>query len=259
MRILLTNDDGVKAPGLWAAARVLKEIGQVIIVAPDREQSGIGTAITLHQPLRVSEVHPQLRGIKAYAVEGTPSDSVTLGLEMLIKEKVDLLVSGINMGSNLGEDVLLSGTVAAAIQGYFREIPSIAVSVTSLKDVLYGPAALVTKHLVQAIAENALPKPLLLNVNLPNLPLDKIEGLEVTVLSNRVYKDTIEEGDDGRRKYYWIKLNRPAQEIVEGTDVWAIRNNRISITPLHTNLTATEEVSSWRGLSPEIFERLKNR
>ena len=257
MRILLTNDDGINAPGLWAAAKALKEVGKVIVVAPDREQSGIGTAVTLHQPIRVFEVRPQIRGVKTYAVQGTPSDSVIVGLETLIKGNVDLLVSGINQGANLGEDIVLSGTVSAALQGYFRKIPSLALSVTALRDVKYGPAALLAKSLAQSVGEDTLPRPILLNVNLPNLALDEIEGIEVTELGHRVYRDTINEGHDGRHKYYWIKLDRPVREVVEGSDVWAVRNKRISITPLHTLLATLEQLDPWRRLSQELFNSLK--
>ena len=152
MRILVTNDDGISAPGLWRLAETLSGIGQVIVVAPDRDQSGIGTARTLLEVVRVQEVASRTEGVPAYAVQGTPADYVILATEALSTEPFDLVVSGINAGANLGLDVFVSGTVGAALQGYFRGKPSTAVSVTSLTDVLYDVAADVTLWLAEAMA-----------------------------------------------------------------------------------------------------------
>ncbi|MBF8267101.1 MAG: surE, partial [Dehalococcoidia bacterium] len=190
MKILVTNDDGIYAPGLWAAVEALRAVGEVVVVAPDREQSGAGTAISLNHPVRVTEVTPLAEGVKAYAVEGTPADSAILALESLIEDKkVDLVVSGINQGANLGNDIFISGTVGAALQGFFRGIPSIAISVAALKDVHFAPAALVVRLLAQDVADGKLTVPLLLNVNLPNQPLEKIKGVSLTHLGRRTYMD----------------------------------------------------------------------
>ncbi|MDP6495803.1 MAG: 5'/3'-nucleotidase SurE, partial [Dehalococcoidia bacterium] len=180
MKILAINDDGIYSPGLWAAVEALKDFANVTVVAPDREQSGVGTAITLSQLIRATEVVPLVSGVHAYAVEGTPSDSAIVALESLIEEPVDLVVSGINKGSNMGNDVFISGTMGAALQGFFRDIPALAVSVAALRDVQFGPAAQVVRLLAQAVAEGKLAPPLLLNVNLPNLPLEKIRGVSLT-------------------------------------------------------------------------------
>ena len=239
MRILVTNDDGVYAEGLWAVVETLKEVGDVVVVAPDREQSGVGTAITLNQPVRATEVQPLISGVTTYAVEGTPGDSAILALESLIEEPVDLVVSGINRGANMGNDVLISGTMGAAFQGFFRGIPAIAVSVAALKEVYFGPAALVAKLLAQGVAEGTLKAPLLLNVNAPNQPMEKIKGVSLTQLGRRTYMDVVKEGDDGRRKYYWITRDKPGWVMEKGLDIWSIRRRRISITPIHTNLIAT--------------------
>ena len=152
LRILVTNDDGISAPGLWRLAETLSELGQVVVVAPDRDQSGIGTARTLREVVRVDEVASRIEGVPAYAVQGTPADGVILATEALSTEPFDLVVSGINAGANLGLDVFVSGTVGAALQGYFRGMPSIAVSVASLTDVLYDVAADVTLWLAEAMA-----------------------------------------------------------------------------------------------------------
>ncbi|MSQ13799.1 MAG: 5'/3'-nucleotidase SurE [Dehalococcoidia bacterium] len=245
MRILLTNDDGVHAPGIRAAAEALREIADVLVCAPDREQSGTGTSVSLQHPVRVSELAPIAPGVPTYTVEGTPCDAAIIALESLRPGQVDLVVSGINCGSNLGEDVLVSGTVGAALQGYFRGIPSIAISVASLTDVLYEPAGVLLKALVKELdvrgLSKVLPKssdrPLLLNVNLPNLPREKLADVQITRLGRRAYADVVKEGHDGRRKWFWVTRDKPVWELVEGTDVWAVRNQHVSVTPLHTDLT----------------------
>jgi 5'-nucleotidase len=238
LKILAINDDGIYSPGLWAAVEALKDFANVTVVAPDREQSGVGTAITLSQLIRATEVVPLVSGVHAYAVEGTPSDSAIVALESLIEEPVDLVVSGINKGSNMGNDVFISGTMGAALQGFFRDIPALAVSVAALTDVQFGPAAQVVRLLAQAVAEGKLAPPLLLNVNLPNLPLEKIRGVSLTHLGRRTYMDVVKKGDDGRRNYYWIARERPGWVMEKGLDIWAVRRQRISITPLHTDLTS---------------------
>ena len=258
MRILLTNDDGVHAPGLWYAADALKEFGEVIICVPDREQSGIGTAITLHQPVRLNEVLPYIPGITTYAVEGTPSDAVILALETLLDGEIDLVVSGINQGANLGWDMLISGTVAAALQGYFRGINSMAISVTALVDVPYRPATLLLTTLVPRLMEAALPNPFLLNVNLPKKSVEEIEGIQVTRTARAVYLDQVQESDDARRPYYWISRSRPNPDSPEeGTDVAAIRGNRISITPLQTDLSSYGHMSDYQEVTGHLLETLK--
>lgn len=254
MKILVTNDDGIYAPGLWAAVEALKGMGDVVVVAPDREQSGVGPSVTLHSPVRSVEVVPPLEGIHTYAVEGTPADSVIVALEALV-EKVDLLVSGINSGFNLGEDVLVSGTVGAVLQGYFRGIPSLAVSVGSLHATDFRAATLVLAALAQEVAEGGLPKSVLLNVNLPPVAPNQIKGIDVTRLARRKYADTVRQGDDGKRKYYWITRTRPAWEVEEGTDVWSVRHRRVSLTPLQTDMTAAASLTAMAGL-PERLQQL---
>ncbi len=206
------------------------------MVAPDREQSGVGTAITLNEPLRAMEIKPIVEGVKTYAVEGTPADCTILALETLLDEKVDLVVSGINRGANLGNDMLISGTMGAAFQGFFRDIPAFALSVAALKDVHYQTAALVGKMLAQAVERGDLESPLLLNVNVPNQPMDKIKGISLTKIGRRTYMDVVKEDDDGRRKYYWITRDKPGWVMEKGLDIWAIRRKRVSITPIHSDL-----------------------
>ena len=241
MKILITNDDGVESPGLWAAVDALKGTGDIYVAAPDREQSGVGTALTLHIPIRAKEITPLVeKGVgemKAYAIEGTPGDSCVLGLEKLVGP-VDLVVSGINQGANVGEDVLISGTVGAALQGHLRGYPSIAISVASVRNTRYDVAASLLESLGKQMADGKTLPPSLINVNLPNEPRDRIKGLKVTTLGARSYGENIKDGTDGRRSYYWIsrdKFLNPLQE--ENSDSKALKENFVSVTPLRITLT----------------------
>jgi 5'-nucleotidase len=238
LKILVSNDDGIRAKGLWALAESLRQVGDVVVVAPDREQSAISSAITLHQPVRVAKVSRSLtRGIEAYAIEGTPADSVILSLGMLLKGEVDMVFSGINEGINLGNDVFLSGTVGAALQGYFQGLPAVALSVEHEDEVHFEAAARMAGLLAERLTAAKISGGILLNVNLPNLPVAQIEGVEVTRLARRSYVDSIEEGHDGKRNYYWIVRGSPEWQVEEGTDIWAIERKRVSITPLQGDLT----------------------
>jgi 5'-nucleotidase len=238
LQILITNDDGVHADGLWALAKELKEIGKVTVAAPDRDQSGSGTAVTLRQPLRLKEVKAPIGGIQAYSVEGTPGDSVILAIRHAIKDKIDLVVSGINEGPNLGNDVFISGTIGAALQGYFYGIPAIAISVAAFTGLKFELAARIARKLAEGFQNKHLPQKLLLNVNVPNLETERIEGIEITRLGDRSFTDRIDQGHDGKRDYYWITRGVPEWSVVPGTDVWALEQNRISVTsfPDHENL-----------------------
>lgn len=236
MKILVTNDDGILAEEMWALVRELKSIARVVVVAPDREQSAIGTAVTLSHPLRVRKVRPLLPGVEAYSVEGTPADSVILALENLTKDKIDLVISGINQGLNVGSDVLISGTVGAALQGFLRGFPVLAVSMSQSENPYLDDAARVAASLAEKIATNALPSSVFLNVNLPNLPLAEIKGISVTCLAGESHIDTVEEGHDGKRKYYWLVRQRADRSHGDTTDIWAVEQGNISITPLHNYL-----------------------
>ena len=238
MKILITNDDGIFAEGLWALVKELRNIAQVIVVAPDREQSAVGTAVTLWQPLRIRKVKPVVPEVETYAIEGTPSDSVILALGNLVKGKVDLVISGINVGLNLGNDVLISGTVGAALQGYLRGFPAIAISVSSGDDFYLDGAAKVAALLVGKIGSNILPPNIFLNVNMPELLPSKIKGVKVTRLATASHIDTVEEGHDGRREYYWLKRQNLDENRDVSTDMGAIELGNISITPLHTYLNS---------------------
>jgi len=234
VRILVTNDDGINAAGLWVVAQNLCALGEVVVVAPDRDQSGIGTSRTLLQALRVTDVEPRTGVTIAKSVQGTPSDCVILATETLFDRSFDLVVSGINPGANLGLDVLDSGTFGGAMRGFFRNIPSIAVSVTSLTNVRYDLASHVTTELARTLFEKSMTQPMIFNVNVPNIASNQIEQVEITKLGPKAYLESVERRSDGRRTHYWIHHNKPiGDHAEEGTDIWAVRHNRISITPVN--------------------------
>jgi 5'-nucleotidase len=258
LRILVTNDDGITARGLWALVRELRRVAEVVVVAPDRDQSGIGTAVTLHHPVRVSPVPPEATRVESYAVEGTPADTVILALKTLLKDKkIDMVFSGINEGSNLGNDVLISGTVSAALQGYFYGLPSVAISVAAIKRVRFDVAARFAALVAQQVAAGDMSQKFLFNINLPNLPLPKIHGVEVTRLGERSYMDNIKAGHDGKRKYYWIVRGKPDWIEVKGTDIWALGQNKISITPLHSDLSSQDQLKPLGKTITALFQDLK--
>jgi len=234
MKILVTNDDGILAPGLWALVRELKNMAQVAVVAPDREQSATGTSVTLRQPLRVQPVEPPVPGIEAYSVEGTPGDCVILALEKLVSN-IGMVISGINNGLNLGEDVLISGTVGAALQGYLRGLPAIAMSVAEAKSPYVEDAARLASLLARRISANHLPTNVFLNVNYPTLPLSDIPGIRITRLASKSHIDTVDEGHDGKREYYWLIRKKKVASSNGKTDIGAIEEGYVSISALAVN------------------------
>ncbi len=257
MKILVTNDDGIFAQGLWALVKELRNIAQVVVVAPDREQSAIGTAVTLRQPLRAQKMRSVVPGVETYSVEGTPADSVILALGKLVKNKIDLVVSGINHGANLGDDVLISGTVGAALQGYLHGLPAVAISVAFGDNLYLDNAAKLAALLVKKIDNNALPTNIFLNVNLPNLPLAKIRGAKVTRLASDSHTDTVEESHDGRRRYYWLIRQEISKDTDKKTDIWAIEQGNISITPLYTRLLNKPSPPIPNNLCSDLLRELR--
>jgi 5'-nucleotidase len=252
LQILLTNDDGIYAEGLSALRTALLEVGDVTVVAPERPRSASGHAITLHKPLRATKVRLPWGG-EGFAASGTPSDCVVLGIFALM-ERCDLVVAGINLGPNLGEDLTYSGTVSAAMEGAICGKPSIAVSVADYEFPDYGPAARFTAQLVRQVRENNLPADMLLNVNVPNLPEHELLGVEITRQGKRRYEGRVERRLDPRgRPYYWL-----GGEIIEGfdgagSDGEAIQQGKISVTPLHLDLTSyplAEALHTWKLVVP---------
>lgn len=311
LKILLTNDDGIHATGLWAAARSLAAVGEVAVVAPDREQSGVGAAMTLHAPLfahsapaeeylrqhapgdwwspRAADAVPEpmafdrpggtpgnrpgdrlgdtpgdalvdrlampAHPISAWAVQGTPADACILALEQLVTPRPDLVVSGINRGSNLGWDVMVSGTVGAAVQGFVRGYPTIAISVGSVQAPRYDLAASLVAELARRLGAAASGSTVgvapggtagaapacFLNVNVPNEPAGRIAGIRVTRLGGRAYGESVRAEESFGQRRYWISRNRPVLAGGEGSDIAAHRGNYITVTPLGMALAAPEE------------------
>ena len=261
MNILITNDDGIDAPGLWALAEELRRIARVLIVAPDREQTGVGTSITLHQPLIVKKVKSAITGVESYSTEGTPADSIIVGMRMLWQNKVDMVISGINEGPNLGKDILVSGTVGAALQAHNCGLPALAVSVAAIENINFDVAARLAALISKKVASGKLPQSILLNINLPNLPLAELKGIDITRLGNSGYTEDFAVNKvaghyDARRIYCWITPVATDLKEEQGTDIWALRNNRISITPIDNTMTSREEPQSLPGICNWLSKQL---
>ena len=257
MKILVSNDDGIKAEGLWALVKELRKVGQVVVVAPHQEQSGVGTAISLKRAIRVNRVESGLAGVEAYSVEGTPADSVIIGLRSLFAGEIDLVVSGINRGSNMGHDVVVSGTLGAAIQGYLHDVPSMAVSLNGYDEELhFEPSARVAALLATLIRDGMLSEHLLLNVNLPNLPLHELEGIEITNQSQQSYCDAVEH-DENDKECYHIRRIPDLGTGLQGHDLWALQRNRISITPLLDGSSPSSLQYRLQELAPSLLHKLK--
>lgn len=238
MEILLTNDDGIYSEGIQVLRKQLEKIAKVTIIAPDRERSTIGHAMTLRKPLRINEVN--INGdYLGYSIDGTPVDCVIMGLlEIMKNSKPDMVVSGINRGPNLGDDIIYSGTVSAAMEGAMRNVPSLAVSIAAYENFKFESAALVTKNIVSHLMKDNLPSNLILNINVPNIDYDKIEGIVVTRHGKRVYQDEIKIIHDPQgTTHYWLGGDLPEGKIEPDTDFEAIYHHKVSITPLSLDLT----------------------
>lgn len=243
MLILVTNDDGIQSPGIATLAESLSAIGRVVVVAPDRERSAVGHSLTLHSPLRAEEVRPDV-----FAADGTPTDCVNLGIHGLIAERPDLVVSGINRGGNLGDDITYSGTVAAAMEATLMGVPAFAVSLESgpFQAADFAESARIATALAKTMLERGLPPDTLLNVN---VPAGTPRGIRMTRQGKRIYGDVVVENVDPRgRKYYWIGGGELGFHNVEGTDFHAVHANLVSITPLHLDLTnyrSFDDLAAW--------------
>ncbi len=240
MKILISNDDGIHARGIQALAKALSAEHEVYVVAPDRERSAMGHALTLHEPVKVQAYDFPFPVAKAYSIGGTPSDCVKLALNALLDVKMDAMVSGINHGPNLGSDVIYSGTVSAALEGAIYGLPSIAVSLVNgydkQMDFSHG-AAFIADFLPKALAMG-IPAKSVLNVNIPAVPLDQFKGAKICDLGTRMYTDSYERRLDPRGGiYYWLAGEVIETDAGEHSDVEAIRQHYVSITPVHYNLT----------------------
>ncbi len=244
MRILLSNDDGYQAPGLNCLAEALRETNEIHVVAPERDRSGASNSLTLDYPLR-----PRRADNGFVFVDGTPTDCVHLAVTGLLKEEPDIVISGINSGANLGDDVIYSGTVAAAMEGRFLGLPAIAVSLVMAREAHFETAAAVVKALLERMPFNPRPADTILNINVPDLPLSSLKGIEVTRLGHRHKAEPVVRTLDPRgRPVYWVGPPGGEQDAGPGTDFHAVRCGLISVTPLQVDLTrhaALEMTASW--------------
>jgi 5'-nucleotidase len=252
LRILISNDDGINAPGIRALAERLSRDSdnEVYVVAPDRERSATGHCLTLHKPLRVQVEDLPGKVKKAWSTTGTPSDSVKLAVSQLLPDKPDLVISGINNGPNLGSEILYSGTVAAAMEAAFMGLPSIAVSLFWGENRRFDVAAEFISRLVHTVPDMKMRERSLLNINVPNLPFEEIEGVSVTEAGIRLYDDRFEKREDPRGKsYYWLTGHAVDTHEADTSDVHAVLNKRISITPVVFNMTDHQAITRLSALS----------
>lgn len=244
MRILISNDDGYQAPGIRALAAALSRHGDITVVAPDRDRSGASNSLTLDSPIRAT-VMPD--GV--IRVEGTPTDCVHLAITGLLEQEPDIVVSGINAGANMGDDVIYSGTVAAATEGRFLGLPAIAVSLAAHQPRHYETAARVAAELLVRLCRDPLPADTILNVNVPDLPYEELSGFEATRLGHRHKAEPVIKAQDPRgRPIYWVGPAGAEQDAGPGTDFHAVRRGYVSITPIQVDLTryeALDKVAGW--------------
>ncbi|OGO35751.1 MAG: 5'/3'-nucleotidase SurE [Chloroflexi bacterium RBG_16_56_8] len=238
--ILVTNDDGVDAPGLLALKQGLESLGEIVVVAPDRNWSASGHTKTMHKPLRITSV--TLRdGSCAFATDGAPTDCVAVVMLGFSKEKPALVVSGINPGGNLAHDLTYSGTVAAAMEGAINNVPSIAVSINAnhADNIDFTPAAEYAARIARRVLTEGLPPDTFLNVNVPAIPIEQIRGVRITRLGKRIYRDALVVRQDPQGKtYYWIGGEPPSGVVEDGTDFGALADQYVSITPVHMDMTS---------------------
>ncbi len=242
MRILVSNDDGYQAEGIKQLTKTLSEIAEVVVVAPNENKSAASSSLTIGKPLEPIQIDENI-----FAIDATPSDCVHLALCGFLKKSIDLVVTGINFGANLGDDVIYSGTVAGAIEGRFLGLPSIAISLTGWRCEHFETAAIIAKRLVEKIEKAPLSHNTIINVNVPDVPIEEIKGIKSTRLGNRhMSEPSIQDQSDP--SLYWIGENGPEADNGEGTDFYAVTNNFVSVTPLQIDLTKYSEVkqvSDW--------------
>lgn len=246
MRILLSNDDGYFSPGLEVLAKALAGLAEVTVVAPERDRSGASNSLTLDRPLMLRKAPSGF-----YFVNGTPTDCVHLAVTGMLDELPDMVVSGINLGANMGDDTVYSGTVAAATEGYLLGVPSIAISLDSRSGKNLATAGKVARDLVERFIEQGMGTPVLLNVNVPDVPLEELAGIEVTRLGKRHKAEAVIKMKTPRNETcYWVGAAGAAQDAGDGTDFHAVNSRRVSITPLQIDLTHNQQlplVRSWLG------------
>ena len=243
MKILISNDDGYRAPGIVALAKELSEVAEVTVVAPERNRSGASNSLTLDNPIRATRIDG------GYFVDGTPTDCVHLALTGLLIEEPDVVVAGVNAGANLGDDVIYSGTVAAAMEGRFLGLPALAISLVLNGARHFATTAQVARILLSDISGSPIPTDTILNVNVPDIPFEDLQGIEVTRLGHRHKAEGVVRTKDPRgRTIFWVGPAGPEQDAGPGTDFYAVAHGRVSVTPMQVDLTrhaALEATAGW--------------
>ena len=243
--ILVVNDDGIYGQGLQPLARALEPLGQVTVVVPEHERSAASQSITLHKPIRVRHLHDS-----TYIMNGTPADCVRFGVITILKERVDVVVSGVNRGANMGSDIFYSGTVGAAREGCMLGFSSVAVSLARVKKGHFDVAAQFTRRLVEGLLSKPLPQSVCLNVNVPDLPASRLRGVEATHLGKRIYGRVMTSRVDPRGEtYHWLAGAVPRGLAVPGSDIAAVRHGKISVTPLRLDMTDKDALADWAHLA----------
>jgi len=251
LKILITNDDGIYSPGIYALWGVAKEFGDVTLVAPNTQKSAVGHAITIANPLYVTEIN-RSNGFKGYAVSGTPADCVKIGIKNIMKSTPDIVLSGINIGSNLGNNIIYSGTVAAAIEGAVSGIPSIAFSVDSFSPNSFETSKAVVRKLINLFLDNSPPRGTILNVNVPHCSLRDLKGYRVTIQGKQYFDDNFDERIDPRgRKYYWMIGEMVDNDKKRDFDGVAIKNDYVSITPINFEMSNIEYLDQLKKVMKE--------
>lgn len=245
--ILVTNDDGIYSRGIINLFRTMQTIGKAVVVAPDREKSAVSHSLTLHRPLKPEKIEKDM-----YALNGTPTDCVTIAVSKILRRKPDLVVSGINRGGNLGDDITYSGTVSAAIEGTILGIPSMAVSMVGDKDYRFATASKYAKNIARKILSEGLPADTLLNINVPNVTASRVKGTIFTKQGKRIYDNAVQEMFDPRgTKHYWIGGGLPLWKEGNDTDFYSVKKGYVSITPIHLDLTNYDALdylkNNWNG------------
>ncbi len=252
MRLLISNDDGIHAPGIQTLYQAVRDLGEIHVAAPASEQSAVGHAITLSDPIKCRRLEKD-GAYFGYAIDGTPADCVKLAVTALLESPPDLLVSGINLGSNAGISVIYSGTVSAATEGTILGLPSMAVSLNTFTNPLWDTAARVARDLVQKALQRGLPPETLLNVNVPNLPFEKLKGYKVTRMGRSRYNEVFHRRTDPRNNvYYWMDGEMELLGDREGTDICALEEGYVSLTPIWFDLTHQAVLEDLRKVWQEI-------
>jgi 5'-nucleotidase len=254
LNILICNDDGIDAPGIYALVQEIKKIADVTVIAPDKQQSAVGHAITMNYPLRAVPFRKN-NEFFGYAVEGTPADAIKLGVKFLMKTRPDMIISGINHGSNTAISIIYSGTVSAATEGTILGIPSIAVSLTTYKEPDFSYAVKFSARLALLVAERGLPEGTLLNVNVPPVPESQIRGVRITKQGRSKWDDTFEvRRDPANREYFWLTGDLEVTDREEDIDQIAVQNHYVSVTPIHYDLTDLEMLKTMQGWNIERLQ-----